>query len=122
MLFSGLILTTLAGLAASAPAFSGAAFQITNLHLTSAPHINTTLTFTAHDPDPLSNATAICSASWPTNSTSYPQDTYDSCPNSTFAWNIASVTTFAAPNVSFVLGVEHLIHDPSYVFPSHAAR
>lgn len=91
---------------------------------------NVTINFTIYDPDPLTNTTANCTGTWGTGSKAYPQGPYvrdtpsksacssqtttdipyqKPCGESSFAWNIASIT-----NVShFILGVEHAYTDPS---------
>lgn len=51
-------------------------FQITKLQLHEIQGHNTTISFTVHDPDPLTNATQECSARWKTGSGGYPQGSY----------------------------------------------
>jgi hypothetical protein len=76
----------LLGSAIAVPAFTGKPFQITHLSIQEIEGANTTLKFTVHDPDPLTNATQKCTGAWKTGSDGYPQGSYKSCSaNSTFA-------------------------------------
>jgi hypothetical protein len=56
--------------------FTGKDYEITKLNLQDNSKGNVTIRFTVHDPDPLTNATALCKGSWPHGSDQYPQDTY----------------------------------------------
>ncbi|KXL45108.1 hypothetical protein M433DRAFT_160357 [Acidomyces richmondensis BFW] len=51
-------------------------FQITDLLILSTTRGNTTLSFTVHDPNPLTNATQSCSTSWRTRTADYPSGAY----------------------------------------------
>nr|POE86494.1 hypothetical protein CFP56_46678 [Quercus suber] len=116
MHFSVFLAAMSSGLPASVAAFSGQPYQITNMGVTVNAQGNTTIKFTVHDPDKLSNETAVCSDTWKTKDKSYPQGSYLSCPNSTFGWNIMS-DKFQAN--TFILGLQHDIHDPSVGSPPY---
>ena len=53
-----------------------APFQITNTIVTDIMGGNTTIKFTVYDPDPLTNATETCTATWKTGSGAYPSGAY----------------------------------------------
>lgn len=56
--------------------FTGNEYEITKLKLQDISQGNVTIRFNVHDPDPLTNATALCKGSWPHGSNQYPKDTY----------------------------------------------
>lgn len=62
--------------------FAGTPLQITGLKVTDSSAGNSTLAFTVHDPDPLTNATTACSGAWAHGSNGYPQGGYVSLPSS----------------------------------------
>lgn len=111
MRFSSIVAATIglvANIANAAPAFTADALEMTSLSLTRVEGGNATLTFTVHDPDPLSNATTTCSGSWAYGSAAWPTGSYDSCKDTSFAWNMASYTSWT----DFTIGLEHNIKDP----------
>lgn len=56
-------------------------FEVTKARIHAEQNCNTTFEFNVYDPDPLTNATALCSYTWETNSTAYPQGEYVSQPS-----------------------------------------
>jgi hypothetical protein len=56
--------------------FTSKEYEITQLSLQDRSAGNVTIKFNVHDPDPLTNATALCQGSWPHGSNQYPRDTY----------------------------------------------
>lgn len=120
----------LAALGAAAPAATSQAFEITDLKTCEVDAGNTTIEFTVHDPDPLTDAYAKCTGVWKTGSGGYPSGSYvrshrwppaerrkqalislvqERCGNSTFAWNMAAHKSF----FDFTLGIEHTFEDPA---------
>ncbi|KAK5134518.1 hypothetical protein LTR08_006435 [Meristemomyces frigidus] len=93
------------------PAATTPPFEVSHIkvHEANGLNFNTTIEFTIHDPDPLTNATSECSYLWATGSNDYPQAQYAPCGNSSFAWNMANYTNIN----SFVLGLEHVFIDPA---------
>lgn len=65
-----------AGLSAAAQLASASAFDITNLSTHQVTGGNTTIAFTIHDPDPLTNATTTCTGTWEEGSDNYPSPGY----------------------------------------------
>ncbi|KAK5128934.1 hypothetical protein LTR85_000267 [Meristemomyces frigidus] len=84
-------------------------FEVTRAKIHAVKGCNTTFEFTVYDPDPLTKAMAMCSYTWETGSSAYPQNEYAPCGNTSFAWNMASYTDLD----SFVLGIEHVFTDPA---------
>ncbi|KAK5110451.1 hypothetical protein LTR62_005802 [Meristemomyces frigidus] len=93
------------------PAATNPGFRLSALKIHEVEGGNTTIRFSIFDPDPLTNGTGICRGEWLTGSGGYPTGSYESCGNTTFAWNMNSYDNIT----SFVLGLEHLFTDPSYV-------
>ena len=65
-----------AGLSAAAQQASASAFDITNLSTHQVTGGNTTLEFTIHDPDPLTNTTTTCTGTWAEGTDDYPSPGY----------------------------------------------
>ena len=105
----GLIVTSVTALPPLTFArFTGTPLELFNLSLNRVESANATLTFSIHDPDPLANTTTICTGSWPYGSSAWPKDSYQSCGDNSFAWNMASYDNWT----SFTLGLEHVFTDP----------
>jgi hypothetical protein len=66
------------------------------------------LTFTIYDPDPVTNQTTTCGASWSVLNGSYPTD-WTTCRNTTFSWYLSSFTNIS----TFTLEAQHSFIDPS---------
>ncbi|KAK5684854.1 hypothetical protein LTS10_002929 [Elasticomyces elasticus] len=119
LLLSGLCI--LATFTSALPAAANKPLQVSKLSIQEIDGANTTIDFTVYDPDPLTNATAVCTGIWTTGSAGYPQSSYTlrsrtaadeqqkTCGNSTFGWNMFSYTNIQ----NFVLGMEHSFTDPS---------
>ncbi|GAB7351672.1 hypothetical protein MBLNU459_g2269t1 [Dothideomycetes sp. NU459] len=123
MIMLGKALSALAALAAvsyaaptiRAAASTGAPFEVTHIasHRPSS-HGNhsqdITYSFVVHDPDPLTNATTLCSYEWPLNG-SYPEGGYIACVDKTFSFNFAEGSF---KNIyTHTLQIEHTFTDPS---------
>lgn len=65
-----------AGLSAAAQLASAEAFDITNLSTHQVTGGNTTIEFTIHDPDPLTNTTTNCTGTWEEGTDNYPSPGY----------------------------------------------
>ncbi|KAI6881199.1 hypothetical protein KC318_g16630 [Hortaea werneckii] len=98
-----------AGLSAAAQLASADAFDITNLSTRQVTGGNTTIEFTIHDPDPLTNATTNCTGTWEEGTDNYPSPGYQTCTNRTFGWNMDIYSSFT----SFTLNVKHTFEDPA---------
>lgn len=103
------LLALLSGVVSAASAFSGDPLQIKHIKVHSVDRGNDTISFQLHDPDPLTNQTATCSAVWPHSSNAYPTGSYARCQNTTLGWNMVSFTSYN----SFVLGLQSSFKDPS---------
>ncbi|RMY85127.1 hypothetical protein D0862_11250 [Hortaea werneckii] len=98
-----------AGLSAAAQLASASAFDITNLSTHQVTGGNTTIEFTIHDPDPLTNATTTCTGTWEEGSDNYLSPGYQTCTNTTFGWNMETYSSFT----DFTLNVKHTFEDPA---------
>ncbi|KAI7279627.1 hypothetical protein KC345_g5269 [Hortaea werneckii] len=98
-----------AGFSAAAQLASASAFDITNLSTHQVTGGNTTIGFTIHDPDPLTNATTTCTGTWEEGSDNYPSPGYQTCTNTTFGWNMETYSSFT----DFTLNVKHTFEDPA---------
>ncbi|RMX73409.1 hypothetical protein D0869_13633 [Hortaea werneckii] len=98
-----------AGLSAAAQLASAEAFDITNLSTHQVTGGNTTIEFTIHDPDPLTNTTTNCTGTWEEGTDNYPSPGYQTCTNRTFGWNMDTYSSFT----SFTLNVKHTFEDPA---------
>ncbi|OQN96219.1 hypothetical protein B0A48_17726 [Cryoendolithus antarcticus] len=115
-----LLLSLLHALALALPSglsthFSGDPLTLANLLLVREPTANATLSFSIHDPDPLTNATALCSGAWRYGSKAWPSGSYWSCSNASIGWNMASWTSWG----NFSIGVEHAFQDSSVGKPPY---
>ncbi|TKA59678.1 hypothetical protein B0A55_13023 [Friedmanniomyces simplex] len=108
-------LSLLNTLTSALPAATTPPFEITNLQLHEIEGGNTTIGFTVYDPDPLTNAIQRCTGNWATGSSGYPQGSYETCGNSSFAWNMYSYTNCQ----NFVLGIEQAFTDPAVGDPPY---
>ncbi|KAK5725973.1 hypothetical protein LTR15_004163 [Elasticomyces elasticus] len=108
-------LCILATFTSALPAAANKPFQVSKLAIQEIEGANTTIDFTVYDPDPLTNATAVCTGIWTTGTAGYPQSSYKTCGNSTFGWNMFSYTNIQ----NFVLGIEHSFTDPSVGKPPY---
>jgi hypothetical protein len=91
--------------------FTGAPFQLLDFLVTRVENANATLSFTIHDPDPLTNATVVCNGTWKYNSMGWPTGAYVPCTsNIAFAWRMSDFNSWT----DFTLGVEHSFKDPRY--------
>jgi len=72
LLLFGLLATCIS----ARPAATSPPFEVTRLKTHIVEGGNTTIEFTVHDPDPLTNATQKCTGAWKTGSNGYPQGSY----------------------------------------------
>ncbi|KAF1347708.1 hypothetical protein BDV97DRAFT_205312 [Delphinella strobiligena] len=77
---------------------------------------NVTLSFLIHDPNPLTNSSALCGATWPENGT-VPSGGYARCGNTTFGWNFADNSYTSI--YDFTLQLEHAYADPAVGQPPY---
>nr|OQO22285.1 hypothetical protein B0A51_12434 [Rachicladosporium sp. CCFEE 5018] len=101
--------------ASLSPTFSGESLKLTNLLLVRDPTFNATLSFSIHDPDPLANATALCSGAWRYGSKAWPSGSYWSCSDASIGWNMASWSNWG----NFSIGLEHAFRDSSVGKPPY---
>ncbi|EME85475.1 uncharacterized protein MYCFIDRAFT_88546 [Pseudocercospora fijiensis CIRAD86] len=91
--------------------------QILNLTIVDDVAANTTFNFTAYNPDPLSNAVANCSGTWPHGSPLYPQGGHAfQCDNSTFAWHFDKPLQDIR---KFTIDLQHMFNDPAVGDPPY---
>lgn len=80
-----ILTTAIATVAAAAANFEGLPYQVSDLSITRVAGANVTFNFTVHDPDPVGEATQVCTSTWVVGSRGFPTEGYEPCDGSPFA-------------------------------------